>query len=292
MPTANNNGIELYYETFGSPDDPTLLLVSGLGSQMVNWEPDFCQRFVGLGYQVVIFDNRDVGLSAKTPGPPPDALAAIEKFLIGEPVSGMPYTLTDMAEDGFAVLDAVGAGQAHIAGMSMGGMIVQRMAIHRPDRVASMTSIMSTTSAPGIGTATPEAAAVLVAPEPPDRDAYIEQVVEHRRIIDGSHYSADYWRQKGAQIYDRMHHPIGAAFQMAAIAADGDRTAELASLTVPSLVIHGRLDPLITLSGGEATAAAIDNAELLVIDEMGHDIPPEIWDEVVEAMATLFKRAG
>ncbi|MEM7275725.1 MAG: alpha/beta hydrolase [Actinomycetota bacterium] len=292
MATTTNDGTELYFETFGSADDPTVLLVNGLGSQMINWEPDFCRRFVDRGYQVVVYDNRDVGLSGKTPGTPPNVLALMDNFRSGTPATGTPYTLTDMAEDGLAVLDAVGAERAHIAGMSMGGMIVQRMALHRPDRVASMTSIMSTTGAPGVGAATSEAAATLVTPAPEDREGYIAHTMESRRIIDGSHHSPDYWRQHAGRTYDRMFHPIGPAFQIAAIAADGNRTEELASMTVPSLVIHGRMDPLITLSGGEATAAAIPDAELLVIDEMGHDLPPEIWDEVVAAMIGLFDRAG
>jgi pimeloyl-ACP methyl ester carboxylesterase len=205
----------------------------------------------------------------------------------GEPVDDTPYTLTDMAEDGFAVLDAVGAEAAHIGGMSMGGMIVQRMAIKRPERVLSMTSIMSTTGAPGVGQSTPEAAKVLMSAPPADRDGYIAHTVETRRVTGGSYFSAEHWQVQAGAAYDRMFHPIGSAYQISAVASDGDRTEELRTLSVPSLVIHGRLDSLIDLSGGQATADALPGCRLLVIDEMGHDLPEQIWPQVVDAMAEL-----
>lgn len=293
MPTTTNRGHTIYYETFGDAQDPTLLLVNGLGSQLINWEPAFCQRFVDLGMHVVVFDNRDVGLSAKTEGPVPDPAALMRRFRSGDTPADdeVPYTLTDMANDGFAVLDAVGVVKASIAGMSMGGMIVQRMALNNPDRVISMTSIMSTTGAPDVGQATPEAGRSLLEPAPEDRDGYIEYTIRTRALTGGSYNADEYWREKAGQIYDRMFYPVGTAFQVAAVASDGDRTEELKSLAVPSLVIHGRLDPLIAVSGGERTAEVIPEAELLVIDEMGHDVPPEIWDEMVSAMGGLIARS-
>lgn len=287
MPTTSNGETTIHYETFGDPAHPTLLLVNGLGSQLINWEPEFCQLLVAKGFHVVVFDNRDVGLTSKTDGSPPDFGAFMARLRAGESVSGVPYTLADMAADALAVADAVGAEEVHIAGMSMGGMIVQRMAIDHSDRVLSMTSIMSTTGAPGVGSATPEALESLVTPPPTNRQDYIEHVVETRRITGGSHYLADYWREQVAAAYDRNFNPVGSAFQMTAIAADGDRTAELGGISIPALVIHGRLDPLISLSGGEATAAAIPGAELLVIDSMGHDLPAPIWDQVVEAITSV-----
>ena len=287
-----SGNVSIHYETFGQAGNPALLLVNGLGSQLINYEPAFCNLFVDQGYQVLVYDNRDVGLSSKTEAPLPDVAAIMAKFRKSEPVEDVVYTLADMAADGMAVLDAVGVQAAHVAGMSMGGMIVQRMALDYPDRVLSMTSIMSTTGRPGVGGATPEATEVLFAVPPPGRDGFIEDAVESHRVIDGSYHSADYWRAHAGKIYDRNFHPAGPAFQIVAIASDGDRTEELATLEVPTLVIHGRLDPLIHLSGGEATAAAIPNAELLVIDEMGHDLPPEIWDEVSSAMVALAKRAA
>lgn len=242
---------------------------------------------------MVVFDNRDVGLTSKTEGPVPDAAALMRRFRNGEPPAAddVPYTVADMAGDGLAVLDALGVERAHVAGMSMGGMIVQRMAINHPDRVKSMTSIMSTTGAPGVGQATPEAGRSLLEPAPEDRDGYIEYTIRTRALTGGSYNADDYWRRHAGKTFDRMFHPIGAAFQIAAVASDGDRTDALGRLRVPSLVIHGRLDPLISLSGGEATAAAIPGAELIVIDEMGHDLPPEIWDRIVDGMTDLFNRA-
>ncbi|MEM9132720.1 MAG: alpha/beta hydrolase [Actinomycetota bacterium] len=290
MPTTTtSDGVNLYYETHGSADDPTFLLVNGLGSQMIHYEPEFCSLLVDQGFHVVRFDNRDVGLSSKTEAPPPNVIALLGTLQSGGAIGAddVSYRLTDMAADAFAVLDAVGAERAHIAGMSMGGMIVQRMTIDRPDRILSMTSIMSTTGNREVGEATPEAAAVLITPAPADRDGYIEHSVKTRSIISGSHQDHDDWREVAGRSFDRMFHPVGVAHQLAAILADGNRTDQLAALDVPTLVIHGPLDTLIALSGGEATAAAIPGAELLVIDEMGHDLPPEIWDEVVTGMAKV-----
>ncbi|MGH1491623.1 MAG: alpha/beta fold hydrolase [Acidimicrobiales bacterium] len=292
MATVTANGVTINYETFGDSADPTLLLVNGLGSQLINYEPSFCQLFVDRGFQVVVFDNRDVGLTSKSEAPVPDVAANMAKYRRGEPVTGTPYTLRDMANDGFAVLDAVGADAAHVAGMSMGGMIVQRMAIDQPERVLSMTSIMSTTGSHTVGGATPEAGKVLVVPPPPDRDGFIEHTVNSRRVTGGSHYSADYWREQAGRLYDRSFNPIGSAYQISAVSSDGDRTEELGSLSMPCLVIHGRLDPLIQLSGGEATAAAIPGSELLVIDSMGHDLPEQIWEEVVSAMCATAAKAS
>ncbi len=294
MPTTTANGVTLYYETYGSPQDPTFLLVNGLGSQMIHYQPEMCRQLVEHGFQVVVFDNRDVGLSSKTDAPPPNVVELLGRIGTGGTVGtdDVSYTLSDMAADGFAVLDAVGAEAAHIAGMSMGGMIVQRMAIDGPERVLSMTSIMSTTGDREVGHATPEAAAVLVTPSPPDRDGYIEHTVKTRTIISGTHQPHDDWRVEAGETYDRMFHPVGVAHQLAAILADGDRTEQLAELDVPTLVIHGPLDTLIALSGGEATAAAIPGAELLVIDDMGHDLPREIWDEVLTAMAKVATPSG
>ncbi|MEM8922078.1 MAG: alpha/beta hydrolase [Actinomycetota bacterium] len=292
MPTTAANDVTLCYDTFGSADDPTLLLVNGLGSQMINYEPAFCELLVAQGLHVVRFDNRDVGLSSKTEGPVPDVAALVAAAGAREPVTDVPYTLADMAVDAFAVLDAVGVERAHIAGMSMGGMIVQRMAIDRPARVRSMTSIMSTTGDRSVGRATSEAAAVLVSEPPVDRDGYIEYTVETRRVTAGAHNDDDYWRHHAGVMYDRSFHPAGSAFQIAALLADGDRTAALGELTMPVLVIHGRLDPLIQLSGGEATAAAVPGAELLVLDDMGHDLPEQIWAEVVAGIVGVAARAA
>lgn len=284
---TTSSGTTIHYEAFGDPADPTLLLVNGLGSQMINWQPDFCEMLVGHGLHVVRFDNRDVGLSSKTDGPVPNVGELLAAFRAGGEVPEVPYRLRDMSNDGMAVLDALGVTQAHIAGMSMGGMIVQRMAIDHPDRVLSMTSIMSTTGAPGVGGATPDAAASLVEAPPTEREAFIEYQLRSRELIGGSHFSADYWRGQAGVLFDRCFNPAGSAFQIAAIASDGDRTAELGQLKLPTLVIHGVMDPLVQLSGGEATAAAIPGADLLVIDTMGHDVPQPLWPEITGAIAAL-----
>lgn len=285
-------GINIHYDTFGDIADPTLLLVNGLGTQMTDSEPDFCQMLVEHGMHVVRFDNRDVGLSSKTDKPVPDVPALMAAHFSGNPVSGVPYGLGDMGDDAFAVLDVLGIAQAHIAGVSMGGMIVQRMAIDQPDRVLSLTSIMSSTGAPGVGNPTPEAAAFLVAAPPADRDGYIEHRVKLDKCIGGSHFSADHSSRQAGGFFDRMFYPRGSAFQIAAIASDGDRTDALAQLQMPALVIHGAMDSLVQLSGGEATAAAIPHAELLVIDTMGHDIPQPLWPEITGAIANLAATAS
>ncbi len=293
MPTTTNpEGRELYYEVHGDAADPTLLLVNGLGSQLINWDKGFIDLFVAGGHQVIVYDNRDVGLSGKTDGPAPDVLALFAQRAAGKELGDVPYRLSAMAADGMAVLDALGVERAHVAGMSMGGMIVQRMAIDHPGRVLSMTSIMSTTGAPEVGAATPEAMQVLLAPPPPDRDGAIANTVATIKVISGDHFSADHWQVQAALAYDRCFHPTGTAFQLAAIGADGDRTAELGALSVPTLVIHGRQDPLITLSGGEATAAAVPGADLVVLGDMGHDLPPPVWGRVTGSMLDLMARAG
>src|SRR5207302_77128 len=204
-----------------------------------------------------------------------------------------PYTVSDMAADGMAVLDELGIERAHIFGMSMGGMIVQVMAINHPDRVLSMTSVMSTTGNPDLrGEAKPEALAALASVPRADREGYIEDSVKTRRIISGPHFDEDQARRKAAENYDRCFYPPGAAFQMAAVVSDGDRTQRLAGVTCPTLVIHGRVDPLVPLAGGEATAEAVPGAELLVLDDMGHDLPEPLWPQIADSVARVAARAG
>ena len=285
-------GINIHYDTFGDIADPTLLLVNGLGSQMIDWLPGLCQMLVEHGLHVIRFDNRDVGLSSKTDEALPDLPTVMAAFFTGKPVSGVPYGLSDMSDDAFAVLDVLGITQAHIAGASLGGGIVQRMAIDHPERVLSMTSIMSTTGAADVGNSTPEATAALVAAAPSDRDGFIEYRVKIQETVGGSHFSADHSRRHAGDVFDRMFYPQGPAFQMAAIASDGDRTEALTQLQMPALVIHGAMDQLIQLSGGEATAAAIPQAELLVIDTMGHDVPEPLWPQITGAIANLTATAS
>ena len=290
MPIARNGDHEICFDTFGSPDDPALILVNGYRSQMINYEPAFCELLASRGFHVLRFDNRDVGLSGKTPGDPPSF-----EVKDGRPVltQAPPYTVSDMAADGMAVLDELGIERAHVFGMSMGGMIVQVMAINHPDRVLSMTSVMSTTGNPNLrAQATPEAMAALASVSPTDRDGYIEHSVNTRRTISGPLFDEDQARRKAAENYDRSFYPQGAAFQMAAVMSDGDRTERLGGVTTPTLVIHGRVDPLVPLAGGEATAAAVPGAELLVFDDMGHDLPEPLWPQFADAVAGVAARAG
>jgi pimeloyl-ACP methyl ester carboxylesterase len=277
MPIVHANGIDICYEETGSPDDPVVLLVNGFTSQLISWTSGLVDMLAERGFRVVCFDNRDVGFTTKSEGRPPAD---------GRPV----YTLSDMAADGMALLRAIGVERAHVVGASMGGMIVQRMAIDHPERVLSVTSIMSTTGNRAVGTPQPEAMQALLTPPPADRDAYLEHCASTWKIFAGAHYDAERFRDRYSRSYDRCFNPMGAAFQMAAILSDGDRTTDLGGVRCPALVIHGRADPLVGLSGGEATAAAIPGAEIVVFDDMGHDLPPALLPQIVDAIAKVAAR--
>jgi pimeloyl-ACP methyl ester carboxylesterase len=267
MPITANGEISLYYETFGADDDPVLLLVNGLGSQCINFKTEFCERFAERGFRVVRFDNRDVGLSSHLKGAP-------------------RYTVDDMAGDGFAVLDAVGANTAHIAGWSMGGMIVQAMSLWDPGRVLSMTSVMS---APGpiAGERGPDVIAAFSAPGGTTRDEAAERQLAGLKAwgspacFDVERITAD-----AHAAYDRCWDPEGRARQAKAIGASPPREAALGSLRVPSLIVHGDADRLVPLVNGQATAAAIPGARLEIVEGMGHDYPPQYWDRLVTLITT------
>lgn len=277
------SGIELEYETYGTADDPTLLLVCGFTSQLNGWDSELCEQFVAQGLHVVRYDNRDVGLSTKLTGAvnPAKVLSAV---LAGEPPPTVPYTLSDMAADGVGLLDHLGVGRAHVAGVSMGGMIVQMMAIEHPDRIASLTSIMSSTGHPRVGSPTPEARKVLLAPPPMERSAYIEASIRAEVWASKRYVDRDRLRARAATDFDRAFHPQGAPRQLAAIYATGDRSDRLRRLDVPTLVIHGRDDTLITPSGGEATAELISGSKYLLLADMGHDLPVPLWPVFAEAI--------
>jgi pimeloyl-ACP methyl ester carboxylesterase len=289
MPTATNGSYQIYYEVLGSADDPAVLLVCGFTGQLISWRDDFCKLLVDQGYRVIRFDNRDVGLSTKTEGPGPNLGAIRDAVRSGEDPAP-PYSLADMASDAVAVLDDAGVERAHVMGVSMGGMIAQRIAIDHPGRVASLTSVMSTPSNRD-GRATPEAMAALTTPPPSDRDGYVEHSVATARVYSGPHFDETDQRELAGAAYDRCFHPRGAAFHMAAIMAAPDRTPQLELLDVPTMVIHGRIDPLIQLDGGEATAAAVPGAVLRVYDDMGHDFPRALWPEYVEDLTSVARRA-
>ena len=278
--------IELAYETFGNPADTPVLLIMGLGAQMIFWPDELCESLAADDYFVIRFDNRDSGRSSVLDQHEPPDLRGV---LAGE--LGAPYLLQDMAADAIGLLDALGIDRAHVVGASLGGMIAQRVAIDHPERVLSLASIMSTTGAPEVGRPTPEAMAVLMTRAPTDRDGYIRTTLEARAVIGSQPPDRDRILDLAERAYDRGYHPEGTARQFAAVVASPDRTPELGELGVPTTVIHGAEDPLIGVSGGEATAAAIPGAELVVIEGMGHDLPLWALERITAALASNFERA-
>lgn len=284
MPRAEANGIELEYDTFGSPQDQPLLLIMGLGTQMTAWEPRFCAMLAERGYYVIRFDNRDIGLSTQFDQmPEPDLLA----ILSGDPRTA-PYLLADMADDAAGLLDALGIEQAHVVGASMGGMIAQELTIRHGERVLSLCSIMSTTGNHAVGQPSGEAMAAIMAPRGADRTEAIERAVIVQRVISSQtpeYAVTDEVRySRAVEAYDRAYRPDGGIRQLAAIAASPDRTEALGTLKLPVLVMHGDQDPLVNISGGRATAAAIHGADLLVFPGMGHDLPEPLWPAFVDAI--------
>ncbi len=278
--------LRIAYQRFGRPVDPALLLVIGLGTQMVAWDDAFCRRLADRGRYVIRFDNRDIGLSSHWPqGGRPDLEALALVLARGQTVTA-PYTLVDMARDTVGLLDALGIERAHLAGVSMGAMIGQEMAVHWPERLRTLTSIMSTTGAPDLPPPTPEALEVLVNPFPTDREGYIEAFVAAFRVLSGPAHPTDdaMTRRWAAAHFERGLNPDGIARQMAAIMASGDRTERLRTVPVPTFVIHGSEDPLVPLEHGRATARAIPGARLAVIDGMGHAIPESLWGTMIDHM--------
>jgi pimeloyl-ACP methyl ester carboxylesterase len=284
MPHARVNGVELYHDVFGDAADPTIALVSGLGTQCVEWDPAFCGAIAERGLQVLRFDNRDVGLSTHLDDQPVNALDVLRAVGAGESPE-VPYLLSDMAADLIGLLDHLGVDRAHVVGASMGGMIAQTVAIEHPARVRSLTSIMSTTGDPDVGQPTPEAMAALVAPPAQSAEEAGEHKVHHAHVW-GSPAFIDEprLRKLGADVWTRSHDPQGVARQLAAIAASGVRSPGLAELSIPTLVIHGTEDRLVAPSGGERTAEVVPDAKLLMIEGMGHDMPPPLWPQFVDAV--------
>jgi pimeloyl-ACP methyl ester carboxylesterase len=287
MPHITTPKVTLEYETVGSPTDPPLLLVMGFGSQLIAWSDGLCQRLADGGRLVITFDNRDCGLSSKFDGQGADlgsVIAAVSSGDRGRAREMAAYTLSDMSDDGLALLTALGIERAHVVGASMGGMIAQTMAIEHPERLLTLTSMMSTTGEPEYGQSTPEAAQALLTPAPPDRDGYIEAA--GRALLWRSKRYPDLpgARELAARQYDRCYHPSGVSRQLTAMIASGSRAEGLAGLQLPTLVMHGLDDTLIAPSGGERTAALIPGARLLLIEDMGHDRPEALWPEICGAI--------
>ncbi len=266
MPYARNGECELYYDTFGTPSDPTLLLVNGLGSQCINYATQWCEMFAAEGLQVVRFDNRDVGLSTRYAGAPVDE-------------HGAAYTLQDMAADAFAVLDAVGVQQAHIMGLSMGGMIVQTMAIAQPARVLTMTSVMSHTGEREYTKSSPRAFELLTAPAAANREEYVQNTILGLHEWGSPEFADEArWRATAEAAWDRAAPTDGGTGrQFMAVGTSGHRAEALRRLQVPTLVIHGDRDTLIDQIGGRRTAELVPGARFELIDGMGHDYPPQLW---------------
>jgi pimeloyl-ACP methyl ester carboxylesterase len=291
---TSNDGVDICFETHGSPSDPALLLVIGLTSQLVEWDPSFLEALVHRGFFVVVFDNRDVGLSQHFDGVPA-RLQDVERARREhrDPLGIPPYSLSDMASDGVAVLDALGIDSAHIAGISMGGMIVQTMAIEHPTRVSSLATIMSHTGEPEYGRSTPEANEALMAPPPRDRASFIEDGLVNWRIWStGYHWDETAVRSRLERAFDRCFYPEGSPRQLAAVRSAPSRTEALRALDVPTVVIHGMQDTLITPSGGERTADLVPGARLLLLDGMGHDLPRPLWPAIIDAIMANAERAG
>lgn len=293
MPSARCNGIDIAYEEIGAQDGPPVLLIMGLGASLVFWEDGFCALLAERGWRVVRFDNRDVGRSAKLDAlGVPNVLEALSAQMARRPIAA-PYLLSDMARDTIGLMDALGLERAHVVGASMGGMIAQTLAIEHPGRLHSLTSIMSTTGDPMLPPGKPEAMAVLLAPPVLERSAYLEQAVRVWRTIGSPGFPFDEARvrARAAAHFDRGYHPPGVARQLVGILASGDRTERLRRVTTPTLVIHGVDDPLVPAEAGRATAAAVAAAELVLIEGMGHDLPPEVWPRIVGAIGDLVARS-
>jgi pimeloyl-ACP methyl ester carboxylesterase len=286
---AKANGIEIAYETIGDPSEPPLLLVMGLGMQLIHWQTELCERLAERGFRVIRFDNRDAGHSTKIRAPVPNLV----RMMAGLKVDA-PYLLDDMAEDAFGLLDHLDVRAVHLVGASMGGMIAQAMAIRRPERVRSLVSIMATTGERRAGRPKLRVWSLLMRRAPRDRDAYVEYFVRTFKVIGSKGYppEEDRLRELAAATYERAHNPAGVGRQLAAILASGDRTERLRELRVPTTVIHGTRDPLVPFRGGRATAAAIPGARLLSIPGMGHDLPRQVWPQIVDAIAENAARAA
>ncbi|GAA3696932.1 alpha/beta hydrolase [Microlunatus aurantiacus] len=269
--------VELAATTTGDPADPPVLLVAGLGAQLISWDDGFCRALADRGLYVVRFDNRDAGLSTH----------------LGESPAEPAYALSDLAGDAAGLVDELGLGSVHVVGASMGGMIAQLVAIEHPDRVRSLTSIMSTTGDPTVGEASQAAIAALTAPPALTREAVLDGAVVANRIMGSPDHpmAADEVRARAGRAFDRAYDPVGFGRQLQACLTTPDRTEALCRLDLPTLVIHGAADTLIGVSGGRATAAAVPGAELLVLDGVGHEVPEGVWPLVVDRIAALVARA-
>lgn len=296
MPQAQANGLTLEYDVHGPADGEPVLLIMGLGAQMTRWPSGFVERLAARGLRVIRFDNRDVGLSSKLDHlGAPDMAGIIAALREGRPATA-PYSLSDMARDAVGLLDALDIPRAHIVGASLGGMVAQLVAAEHPERTLSLTSIMSSSGNRALPTATPEAMAVLNdrGPDPHvDFEGFLDHSVKGARVVGSPGYPPDpaEIRERARNDFNRCYYPMGFARQYAAAMACPDRRPKLATITAPTVVIHGADDPLVPLAAGEDTAANIPGAELRVIPGMGHDVPAALYDELADGICRAVERA-
>jgi pimeloyl-ACP methyl ester carboxylesterase len=284
-------GVELCYQTFGDPEGEPLVLVMGLGGPMTWWDTELCRMLAAEGFYVVRYDNRDTGRSSRI-------RVRVRRSQLVRAFGGRkvraPYSMSDLAGDAVALMDHLGLASAHVAGISMGGMIAQTVAVEHPKRVRSLTSIMSTTGRRTVGWQDPRLIPALIAPRKPGRESYVATSVAFWDVIGSPGYPADRERltERAGETFDRGYSASGVMRQMLAILTQPDRTQRLRSLRVPALVVHGMADKMVHVSGGRSTAAAIPGAELVTIDGMGHDLPPELFGTFVEAIRRTADRAS
>ena len=284
---AHANGIDLCYEIFGDPTAEPLLLIMGLGAQMIHWDDEFCRQLAARGFRVIRFDNRDIGKSSKmTGGKRLSPVELLKLRFLKIPVAA-PYKLIDMARDTVGLMDVLGIKSAHLVGASMGGMIAQEVAISFPQRVRSLTSIMSTTGDPKVPPPSREAAAMLMAPPPTSREEYFERFAKTWKVLRVGSFPEDEALDpaRAARTYERGLNPAGVGRQLRAILASGSRKERLRAVTAPTLVIHGTVDPLVRPEGGKDTFASIPGAKLLMIEGMGHALPIPMWPQIIGAIA-------
>ncbi|EJL30673.1 putative hydrolase or acyltransferase of alpha/beta superfamily [Caulobacter sp. AP07] len=294
MPKAPANGIEIEYETFGPETGEPLLLIMGLGQQLTRWPVSLIDRLVGEGFRVIRFDNRDIGLSTGFDQVVTPDLPTVFGALAGGQDPGAPYLLADMADDAAGLLGALGIARAHVAGVSMGGMIGQMLAARHPGKVLSLVSVMSTTGNPAVPPASPEAQAVLFArPAATDLDSLTEHALKAQVAIQSPAWPVNPQTERPLlrAAIQRAYHPAGVLRQMIAVIASGDRREALKTITAPTVVLHGADDPLVRVEGGKDTAATIPGAELRIIDGMGHDLPAAVHDAFIDAVNTAAARA-
>jgi pimeloyl-ACP methyl ester carboxylesterase len=286
--------LELEYDTFGSRDYPAMLLVMGLGSQMVHWDENFCRLLAEHGFFVVRFDNRDVGLSTKLEAAGrPNVPQAYMDAGMGRPVTA-PYRLWDLADDAIGLLDELEIDRAHVVGVSMGGMIAQEMAVAHPSRVLTLASIASTTGEPGLPGPTPAAQAILLEPPPRDRAAFIDRALRVYRVIGSPGFPRDEDRiaRIAGMAFDRSFYPVGFARQLVCVLASGSRKKKLAAVHCPTVVLHGADDPLVPVACAKDTAASIPGAELVIIEGLGHELAPGAWPRIIDVLARNAARAN